>query len=151
MTPQILKMIAREAKSPAEFARRAEAWNAGEARPLPVAKLAKVYTSAHRRASPNQIAALIRRAHEQRSEDRERMWTAMSKGLRDIGPRTRQYQAIRDGIKGLRRALDRGACRDAEVMLQLTEGAMRGVRLLKPEREFFETERERFGKSCKIR
>jgi hypothetical protein len=144
-------MIAREARSPVEFARRAEAWNAGEARPLPAKKLAQIYTRIHRRVSPNQIVKLIRQAHEQRSENRERMWTSMSHGLRDIGPQTRCYQSIRDGIKGLRRALDRGACRDAEVMLQLTEHAMRGVRLLKPEQRFFDDERARYGKSCRIR
>jgi hypothetical protein len=144
-------MIARESRSPAEFARRAEAWNASEARPLPATKLAQIYTRIHKRVSPSQLAKLIRQAYEQRSENRERHWTSMSKGLRDIGPKTRRYQAIRDGIKGLRRALDRKACRDAEVMLQLTEHAMRGVRLLKPEQQYFDDERARYGKSCRIR
>ena len=44
--PDMLKVIARESRSPAEYARRAEAWNAAEAHPLSVAKLAKAYPKA---------------------------------------------------------------------------------------------------------
>lgn len=70
-------------------------------------------------------------------------------GLRDIGPHTRRYQAIRDGIRGMSKALDRGACKDAGAIMKLTERAMRNVPVMRAEREFFEEERERFGTSCK--
>jgi hypothetical protein len=70
-------------------------------------------------------------------------------GLRDIGPQTRRYAAVRDGIRGMSRALDRGACKDAAALLKLTERAMRGVPVLRAEREFFEEEHERFTTSCK--
>jgi hypothetical protein len=72
-----------------------------------------------------------------------------TRGLADVGPRTRHNQAIRDGITGLRRANDRGACRDAAALLKLTEQAMRGVSLAKAEREHFEDERLRFNKGCR--
>lgn len=70
-------------------------------------------------------------------------------GLRDIGPGTRRYQAIRDGIRGMSKALDRGSCKDAGALMKLTEQAMRNVPVLRAEREFFEDERERFVTSCK--
>ena len=72
-----------------------------------------------------------------------------SVGLRDIGPNTRRYEAIRDGIRGMSKALDRGACADAGALMKLTERAMRNVPILRAEREFFEDERDRFTTSCK--
>jgi hypothetical protein len=74
----MLKLIASESRSPQEFARRAEAWNAAEAQPLPVTKLARAYT----KAKPGTVARLIREAEEQRREGREKLWTKMSRGLR---------------------------------------------------------------------
>lgn len=76
--PSMLKTIAAEAKSPVEYARRIEAWNAAEAKPLPVTKLAKAY----RKGKSAEIARLIREAHEERIEKREGLWTKMSRGLR---------------------------------------------------------------------
>ena len=76
----MLKTIAREAKTPAEFARRADAWNASEGRPLPAAKLARAY----RKASPAQVSRLLRQAREERLEKREGLWTSMSRGLRGL-------------------------------------------------------------------
>jgi hypothetical protein len=76
----MVSMIARESKTADEYARRIEAWNAGEAKPLPVAKLARGY----RKASPSTVARLIREAHEQRVEGRERLWSKMSRGLRGL-------------------------------------------------------------------
>ena len=78
--PEMLKIIASEARTPEEFARRAEAWNAAERSPLPVTKLAKAY----RKAKPATVARLIRDAREQREEGRERLWTKMSLGLRGL-------------------------------------------------------------------
>lgn len=74
----MLDTIARESRSPAEFARRAEAWNAGERRPLSAARLAKAY----RKKGRGSVAKLIREAHEARVEGRERLWSKMSRGLR---------------------------------------------------------------------
>jgi hypothetical protein len=72
------------------------------------------------------------------------------KMLRDaIGPQTMRYQAIRDGIKGMRRAADRGACKDATALLRLTEQAMTGITILRTEREHFEDERARINKRCR--
>jgi len=76
--PDMLKIIAAESKTAEEFARRAEAWNASEHRPMPVSKLARAY----RKAKPSTVARLIREAREAREEARERLWTRMSRGLR---------------------------------------------------------------------
>ena len=35
------------------------------------------------------------------------------RGLADIGPNTKRLYAVRDGIRGVRRALERGSCKDA--------------------------------------
>lgn len=78
--PSMLQTIARESKTANEFARRAEAWNASERDPLPVAKLAKAF----KKAKPATVARLIREAHESRVEGRERLWTRMSRGLRGV-------------------------------------------------------------------
>jgi hypothetical protein len=74
----MLTTIAQEARSPEEFARRAEAWNAAEAQPLSITRLVKAY----RGASPGTTARLIREAREARLVKRERLWSGMSKGLR---------------------------------------------------------------------
>lgn len=78
--PSMLSTIAKESRSPAEFARRAEAWNAS----LPardrygMTNLAKAY----KKASPAKVKRLIREAYEARTEGRERLWSRMSRGLR---------------------------------------------------------------------
>lgn len=77
-SPSMVKTIASEARSPQEYARRVEAWNASEAKPLSITLLAKAY----RGASPATTAKLIREAREARLEQRERHWTHMSRGLR---------------------------------------------------------------------
>lgn len=71
------------------------------------------------------------------------------KVLGDIGPQTRRYQAIRDGIRGVRRALDRKACPDARALLRLTEHAASGVSLGADERRYFDEEKARFRRLCK--
>lgn len=76
--PSMLQTIASEARSPAEYARRADAWNAAEAKPLSIVRLAKAY----RGAAPGTTARLIREAQEARIEGRERLWSKMSRGLR---------------------------------------------------------------------
>jgi hypothetical protein len=82
----MLKTIALESRSPEEFARRVDAWNAAEGKPLPASKLAKAYLHHSRagapRAKPAAIERLIRAAHEERLEKREHLWTKMSRGLR---------------------------------------------------------------------
>lgn len=60
-----------------------------------------------------------------------------------IGKQTGKVQAIRDGIKGIRKALDRGACKDAAALSRLTELAFQSVGPLPAERAHFEAERER--------
>jgi hypothetical protein len=70
-------------------------------------------------------------------------------GLRDIGPQMRLYQAIRDGIRGIRKANDRGACKDAGALIRLTEQAMRDVPVLKAEREYFNDEKARYNRGCR--
>lgn len=77
----MVQTIARESRSADEYARRVEAWNAGEARPQPITKLARAY----RKASPSKVARLIREAQENRMEGRERLWSRMSRGLRGLG------------------------------------------------------------------
>lgn len=76
--PSMVKTIASESRTADEYARRIEAWNASERDPLPITKLARAY----KKASPNTVARLIREAHEQRIEGRERLWSKMSRGLR---------------------------------------------------------------------
>jgi hypothetical protein len=70
--------------------------------------------------------------------------------LRDwVGPQTQRYQAIRDGIRGLRRANDRGACKDAAALLRLTEQAMVGLPVMKAERERLDAEKTRHNRGCR--
>lgn len=88
--PSMLKIIASEARTPEEFARRAEAWNAAEREPLSVAALAKAY----KKAKPSTVARLIREAHETRVEGRERLWSRMSRGLRGDPPKLRVGQHL---------------------------------------------------------
>lgn len=76
--PSMVKAIASESRSPEEYARRIEAWNSTEAKPLSITTLAKAY----RGASAPKVARLIREAREAREEQRERHWTRMSHGLR---------------------------------------------------------------------
>lgn len=66
-----------------------------------------------------------------------------------IGPQTKRFAAIQDGIKGVRKALDRGACRDAAVIMKLTETAMkRGAYVGNTTTEHFIVEKQRFNRSC---
>jgi len=92
--PSMIKTIASEAKSPQEYARRVEAWNAAEATPASITALAKAY----RGASPATTARLIREAREARLEQRERHWSHMSRGLRGrklpAGPRSIDVKKI---------------------------------------------------------
>lgn len=100
----MLQTIAREAKTPEEFARRAEAWNAAERTPLPVTKLATAY----KRAKPATVARLIREARETREEGRERLWSRMSKGLRSLGSvdvTEKQQRMFKRGVEAMKRAM----------------------------------------------
>lgn len=87
--PPLLKTIAKESRSAEEFARRAEAWNAGEAKPMSLACLAKAY-----RRGGAKMTTLLRNAAEQRAEQRERHWTRMSKGLRGLRGRKLAPQSV---------------------------------------------------------
>jgi hypothetical protein len=66
-----------------------------------------------------------------------------------IGPATRRLQAVRDGIKGVRRALDRGSCRDAVVLLRLTEAEAKRIRIGPNEREQLADEKSRLTRACR--
>lgn len=63
-----------------------------------------------------------------------------------IGKQTAKVQAIRDGIKGMRKALDRGACRDAAAIGRLTALALGTVGPLPNERRQFEAEQDRLAR-----
>lgn len=78
----MLAVIAREAKSESEFARRAEAWNASEAKPLSVRQLVAAYARAHRLADRRRLAHLLQQAEGARAEAKERLWSRVAKGLR---------------------------------------------------------------------
>lgn len=97
----MLKTIAREARSPEEYARRAEAWNAAEAKPLPDAKIAKAY----RKKGSGKVARLIREAREARMEGRERLWTKMSRGLKGLDVTEKQQRMFKRGVDAMRRAM----------------------------------------------
>jgi hypothetical protein len=90
----MLDTIAAEARGPSEFARRVEAWNASEARPLPVAKLVEAWAKRHPETSRTMVKKLLEEAREQRTEQRERHWSKMSKGLRGEPPKLRKGQRL---------------------------------------------------------
>lgn len=71
------------------------------------------------------------------------------KRLGDIGPKTMRYQAIRDGIRGVRRALDRRSCQDAGALLRLTDQVAHNMPVARAEREYLDEERSRYRKICK--
>lgn len=73
------KRIARESVTVEEYARRAEAWNASEAKPMSLTMLAKFWAGGRQSA---QVMRALRNAREERLEQRERMWSRMSKGLK---------------------------------------------------------------------
>lgn len=75
------KRIASESKTVEEYARRIEAWNASEAKPLSITVLAKAWAGG--RQAPK-VARLIREAREARMEGRERLWSRMARGLRGL-------------------------------------------------------------------
>ena len=83
----MLKVIAAEAKTPEEFARRADAWNAAEREPISQQKLVNAYVRTDPRGRTKMSAKLrrlLREAEERRREARERLWSKMSKGLRGL-------------------------------------------------------------------
>jgi len=70
----------------------------------------------------------------------------------DIGPRTRRLQAVRDGVRGVRAALDRDNCRDAAAIMKLTLTEAKKL----PNIDFntlywLNEERQRFSKSCRMK
>lgn len=72
------KRIAQESKTVEEYARRVEAWNASEAKPQSLTKLAKAWAGGR---DPSKTIRLLREAREARVEGRERLWSRMSRGL----------------------------------------------------------------------
>jgi hypothetical protein len=73
------KRIASESRTIEEYARRVEAWNAGEAKPQSLTKLAKAWRGGK---EPWKVMKLLREARESREEGRQRLWSKMSHGLR---------------------------------------------------------------------
>lgn len=68
-----------------------------------------------------------------------------------IGPATARLDSLRSGVRGLRQALDRGACNDAFALLTETErtvGKLTGTPGLDNERAYFSIEKGRFKKAC---
>lgn len=74
-----IKRIASTSTTIEEYARRAEAWNASEAKPVSLTLLAKAWAGG-RQAS--KVMELLRQAREQRLKGRERLWSRMSEGLK---------------------------------------------------------------------
>jgi hypothetical protein len=73
------KRIASESLTAEEYARRAEAWNASEAKPQSLTKLARAWAGG--REGPK-VMRLLREAREAREEGRQRLWSKMSHGLK---------------------------------------------------------------------
>jgi hypothetical protein len=71
--PNMLATIAKESRSPEEYARRAEAWASAEAAPPSVALIAKAY----RGAKPAKVAALVRDAREKRHAQSRDRWKSL--------------------------------------------------------------------------
>jgi hypothetical protein len=71
------------------------------------------------------------------------------RGLADIGPNTNRLRGVRDGIVGASRALDRGACRDANALLKLTGAELkRGIGTTR-DHDNFNGEIERYARKCR--
>lgn len=68
--PDMLKLIAKESRSPEEFARRAEAWASTEATPPSITKM----VAAYRRGKPAATAKLIRAARKKRLAQTDTRW-----------------------------------------------------------------------------
>jgi hypothetical protein len=66
----MLQLIASESKTPQEYARRAEAWAATEAKPPSLATIAKAY----RKGKPAEVARLLRRAKAARLAQTQARW-----------------------------------------------------------------------------
>ena len=73
------KRIANDSKTIEEYARRVEAWNASEAHPQSLTKLARAWAGGR---DAGKTMRLLREARESRMEGRERLWSRMSHGLR---------------------------------------------------------------------
>ena len=71
--PNMLATIAKESRSPEEYARRAEAWASAEAAPPSVASIAKAY----RGAKPSKVAQLVRDARETRHAQSRNRWKSL--------------------------------------------------------------------------
>lgn len=68
--PNMLSVIAKESRTPEEFARRAEAWASTESDPPSTTTIAKAY----RRASPAMITRLVREARDARVATTRSRW-----------------------------------------------------------------------------
>jgi len=71
------------------------------------------------------------------------------KQLADFGPNIRQYLSIRDGIKGVRAALDKNRCLDAFAIVKHTERVIgRSAPLTADDRGNYDAELSRFKRQC---
>jgi len=80
-----LGTIAKESKTASEFARRAEAWNASNARQLSDRELVDAYmpayqraTDLHHRAALRNLEQLVRMARETRLASRHKLWNKLA-------------------------------------------------------------------------
>lgn len=78
---EMLKIIALESKHANEFARRAEAWNSANAKPLTDRVLVKAYLSTYQRvtdlqqrAAMRNLEQLVRMARERRLAGNQKLW-----------------------------------------------------------------------------
>jgi hypothetical protein len=84
-----LDTIRDESRSRAEYARRAEAWNAGNADKLSDLELARRFGRGHHQAT----AQLIRQARRDRMKGREKLWNKLAKGLKGLGDAESDFRA----------------------------------------------------------
>jgi hypothetical protein len=81
------------------------------------------------------------------------MFGRRRKNLHDyqFGPNVRKLHEVRDGIRGMRRALDRGACKDAAALAKLTEREMKKLKEIDDNTMFqFEVAKENIQNTCRV-
>lgn len=130
----MLSTIAAESRSRADFARRAEAWNAGNAHKLSDLELARRFGKGHHQAT----VQLIRAARRERERSRGALWNKLAKGLKGTPPtgareRKRQLKALENERESLFRAMGyAGNTREQvdryHVMIREIEQKMRALR-----------------------
>lgn len=120
------KRIASESTTVEEYARRAEAWNASEAKPMSLTLLAKFWAGGRQ---SSKVMKALREAREERLEQREQLWSRMSKGLKGratSGGRLggmaskRARKCVSDEIaKHCRKKRGKKTCKRPEVLAQV--------------------------------